>query len=289
MPEQKPAAEKPPAEKPAAPEPQPNMLERLWDFLVGIVVGLWNGFRAVVSAILETLVALFMLFTNTLRTLLPALSKVRHLDSEYNQRRKQDLIDMIERLDLTELQKSIVIDHWIDQINWSSNRANRERDVNELFRWWQIIFSASIPLLNSIEGVGVWLASVAGVFVAVITSVQQFRRPEERWRHYRTLAERYQNELWEFISLTGDDYQAIRNEAEKPHQEAFYKFTERMSHLKDEDLANFFSNVVPASKGKAAQQQENIAPYQATTVLADPQAAGGADAGAGGEEGEIPG
>ncbi|MBZ0309231.1 MAG: hypothetical protein K8I82_24410 [Anaerolineae bacterium] len=63
--------------------------------------------------------------------------------------------------------------------NWTNNRATRERDANEMIRWWQIILGVLIPLLINLGDteflyLGIscqTVASAAGIYVAILTAL----------------------------------------------------------------------------------------------------------------------
>ncbi len=85
-----------------------------------------------------------------------------------------------------------------------------------------------------------------GIFLAVVTGVYQFRRPEDRWRHYRIVHEKYLNELWEYVALSGN--YAPKEGQDPSHREMFVRFNERMTRIRREDLTEFFGHVFPPSK-----------------------------------------
>jgi uncharacterized membrane protein len=85
------------------------------------------------------------------------------------------------------------------------------------------------------------VASLAGALVTVLTAMQQFRRPEERWHHYRKLTERMQAEYWAFVNMDEEIYKGVLyDEQKKPKSRkdkavrsaAFQVFHERMTRLR---------------------------------------------------------
>lgn len=222
-----------------------------------------NWLAKIAQAVINAFEALLMLIVKTLTTVLPNSARLKSLDLEYNTRKKDELTKKATKLPLPETQKAILIDLWIEQINWASNRANRERDANEIIRWWQILLSASIPLITTMNQpvIGIqptaW-AGIAGAAVAVLTSLQQYRRPEERWRHYRIVTERYLVELWAFINLDTDIFvddqgRSIFADGETRYSPANYEkafdiFNERMRTIQREELSAFFSQIFPPSR-----------------------------------------
>ncbi len=246
----------PSGEPPVAAPTDGGRARYLWEQVKAFI----NFFWEIIKNIVYTLRATIFLFVNTLPVLLPSVVHTSSADTQYQQWLFKELETIVDELDLTPLQKRIIRENWISQMNWVENRATRERNANELIRWWQIILGVLIPVFIQIGLENV--ASVAGVFVAVITAVHQFRRPEDRWRHYRVLSERYQMEFWNYATLVQTEY------AGQTHQEAFPEFNERMNELRREDLTKFFGEVVPASRGAQAQELAMRAQNLLTSGLA---------------------
>ncbi len=237
-------------------------LSRLITWGVNLVKALWSVIEA-----------LLMMFVKTATTILPTSARLGDPDKVYNRETEDKMIQTTRGLGLDKEQEHVMISRWIDQITWVNNRANRERDANELIRWWQIILSASIPLIGLLPEMAAenktLLASLAGALVTVLTAMQQFRRPEERWQHYRTLAENMQTKFWDFISLNEETYKDILHDKDgKPkfappkyrpevYQAAFERFTQEMTRMRVDDVKVFFSQVVSSST--TAQTREEVA------------------------------
>jgi hypothetical protein len=221
------------------PAAQGTPVERIWAFIIGVFKFLWE----IIVALANMLRATLMLFINTPPVLLPSVVHTSAADAAYNQWLFDQLRKISTLLPLTELQRPVLEDNWFSQMQWVENRATRERNANELIRWWQIILGVLIPVFIQFDSPELRLAaSIAGVFVAVIVAVHQFRRPDERWRHYRMLSERYQMAFWDYVTLSGEDY------AGKTHAEVFDKFNEHMNALRRDDVSQFFGEIMPAAQ-----------------------------------------
>jgi hypothetical protein len=225
-----------------------------WRLLRNAGTFLWD----IVVQSARTLRALLFMIIKTPYMLLPSSATSTTVDEQYNRTMIDKLVTLVEQTDLKEngketIELRIVKDDWIGQIQWTNNRATRERDANELIRWWQIILGVIIPVVASTDFAGKDVfVSVAGIFIAILTAVYQFRRPEERWRHYRILTERYQNELRDYITLSDEHYKGFES-----HKDAFKTFNKRMTEIKEDDLMRFFGEVVPKTtfrNGKLEQQ-----------------------------------
>lgn len=205
--------------------------------------------------IVTTIRSLIMMLVKTPYFLLPSAAHASLADDEYNKILRTQLESAIERIKqlatvddgtafgvakgLTSQQIHAINNNWIEQINWTNSRANRERDANELMRWWQIVLGVLVPVLANLirnpEHANM-AVTVIGIALAAITGLYQFRRPEDRWRHYRGLHERYVNELWSFVTLSGD-YLEYGND----YQQAYREFNTRMYNIRREELGQFFS------------------------------------------------
>lgn len=214
-----------------------------------------------ISNTLRTIRGLWYLIIDTIRLMLPStVFTTKRSDDTYSDAMKRQFIELVEKhTTLEERDKGVILDNWIEQISWTNNRANRERDANELITWWQIILAALIPFFANltVENGGIngpLVVSTFGIFVTVLTGLSRFRRPDERWKHYRRLTEDYQRELWSFIALYGDKYKDHRDK-EYPHQAAYEVFSQSMNALRERDINTFFNEVVSKPLTEAEIQQ----------------------------------
>lgn len=196
--------------------------------------------------------------------------------TEQDDDKKRKWMDILDQLNLPPLDRSVV-DNWVNQLIWMDGRANRERAVNDLIRWWQVVLSVLIPVLISnadTRNLGIqnstW-ASVASLFVAIITAIYQFRSPDKYWRHYRILHETYLDELWSYIALSSDKYPPEKSSDDsngelipQTHQAAFKRFNTRMSAIRQDEVQRFFSEVA-FSNQKAIE--EALAKNQVTPMV----------------------
>jgi ABC-type multidrug transport system fused ATPase/permease subunit len=180
------------------------------------------------------------ILVDTVRLLIPSSVYTDRSDVALNNETYKTYTDVIGKINLSHDKKDVLLRNWLPQIEWTNNRANRDRDTNETIVWWQIIFAALIPFVASYEKFGgvdsKVIVSFFGIFVAVLTGILQFRRPEERWKHYRILTENYQQELWNYISLAGP-YRHMT------HNEGFREFHEKMSILRENEIRIFFREI----------------------------------------------
>ena len=232
----------------------------IWGLIVSIVTSLWLAIRTVanyiwdiIQSIFQAFKALLFLIFNTFTTLLPSAAFTTVNDDTYNKALIKKLEDLIMELPLDKHTQKIIVSNWLEQLGWTNGRATRERNANELIRWWQIILGVLIPVIANSQSnpetglitiIGIGLSkdvtvSTLGIFVAILTAVAQFRRPEERWRHYRLTTESYLNEIWAFISLSGKEYGPFTTHEDQ----AVKHFHDRMSQIRQEDTNKFFGEI----------------------------------------------
>ncbi|MBN8639467.1 MAG: DUF4231 domain-containing protein [Anaerolineae bacterium] len=222
---------------------QPNTKAKQDNWFGKILSFFWE----IIRTFFHTLRALIFLIVKTPYILLPSAAHTSIADTSYNKKMREDIGTVIDSLKLEDWQKQIISQNWLGQIEWTNDRSTRERDANEVIRWWQIILGVLIPVLTNLdfENKNAWV-SLAGISVAILTAIYQFRRPEERWRHYRVVTEQYLNELWSFVALSGDGYAEYR-QSDLDHKGAFVIFHARMTTIRQEDAAKFFGEVVKPS------------------------------------------
>ncbi len=215
-----------------------------------------------------------LLFSNTVSLLLPSpVISTQKQDNSYIKKMTATFQDVLKEQQpddhrLNKAQMEVITQNWIPQIEWTGNRANRERDANEMISWWQIILAAFIPFVASFETVAgirsTVIMAMLGIFVTILTGLLRFRRPEERWKHYRRLTENYQSELWNYITLTGP-YSGFES-----HKDAFINFNDKMTLLRENDVRVFLgevaSNTTPAEDTRKANEAAVFAQQNASNT-----------------------
>jgi hypothetical protein len=233
-----------------------------------IVKSVFDYLRDILNAVFGAILSIIIFIFQTPIIILPAITHTTRKDIIYNREQIDKLKKIIETdlKDLDDIQKKVIIEQWIDQYNWTNNRATRERDANEMIRWWQIILGVLIPLLINLGDteflyLGIscqTVASAAGIYVAILTAIYQFRRPEERWRHYRIVSENYLQEFWAYFALSQDIYvpnsEAFKEIQPITHKAAFSHFIARLNKIKNSEVQNFFSQVAPATTTPSKEQ-----------------------------------
>jgi hypothetical protein len=159
---------------------------------------------------------------------------------------------LVEDLELTPLQKQVLRQRWIDQVGWTSRRANRAHNRYLVLRVPTVVGGVLIPALITIllaagedktipwlfDMPVVWvrlLAFVTSLVVALAAASEETLNYGDHWRHYRKTAELLKSLGWQFLTLGG----TFRRYP--THAEAFVPFTERVEQLLSDDLEGFLS------------------------------------------------
>lgn len=224
------------------------------------------------ASLLQSVKYIVFLITNTTRLIMPSpIVSTQRSDDTYISETSKTFKEILDNkntaalqadgktqyvVDVDDTQRDIILKNWLPQIEWTNNRANRERDANELISWWQLVIGALIPFVATVQGpiifgiYGTTIVAVLGIFVTILTGLIRFRRPEERWKHYRRLTEDYQRELWNFISLNDPDYK------DSDHKAAFAKFNEKMTVLRQNDVRVFLGEVAVSTQNQTIVKPE---------------------------------
>ncbi len=167
---------------------------------------------------------------------------------------QNELRDLINSLDLTDVQKQMTISRWLDQLSWMEGRAAAARDWHYRLRLTTIAGGVLLPALVSLDLSTVASAGAAravtvgiSVMVALSAAVEEFFHYGERWRHYRRNAEHLKTEGWEFFQLA-DPYRRF-----KSHRDAHALFAGRVEDLLRQDIDQFVTTVArePSDEPKA--------------------------------------
>ncbi len=136
---------------------------------------------------------------------------------------RQEMGDLIDQLDLSDLHKQSLKRRWLDQVVWADKKADQCRRMHYRLRGTTIVGGVILPALVGLnfqlakenEILRTWFPYVPFVLsqvIAVSAAAEEFFRYGDRWREYRQLSEDLKAEGWQFLQLSGP-YQY------KPNQE----------------------------------------------------------------------
>jgi hypothetical protein len=170
--------------------------------------------------------------------------------SQYEKWLEEDLDHLISALDISELQKHSLRSRWLDQLLWMEKKAGQCQRWYYVLRLIAIIGGVIVPALvglnltsnqiaaTSIQGTTFGLSMI----VAISVATEEFFHFGERWRHYRSTAERLKIEGWQFFQLAGP-YQNF-----KDHTEAYSSFATRTESIHQQEVDVYVSEVVKERK-----------------------------------------
>ncbi|MEL6494314.1 MAG: DUF4231 domain-containing protein [Cyanobacteria bacterium J06623_7] len=163
----------------------------------------------------------------------------------YRDRVKQEMNSLIEKIELSDLQRQFMKSRWLSQMLWLESRAQQNRNRYYLLRLLTIIGGVIVPALvslninaHNVQAIMGWIAFALSQVVAISAAVEEFFHYGERYRHYRNTAELMKIEGWQFFQLGG----AYRNSLS--HAEAYVDFAERVENIMQRDVKGYLSEVV---------------------------------------------
>src|SRR5919197_20053 len=166
--------------------------------------------------------------------------------SSYEKWLKDDLDQLISALDISELHKHSLRSRWLDQVLWVEKKASHCQRWYYILRLIAIVGGVIVPALVGLNLANNQFASgfvqgttfVLSMIVAICVATEEFFHFGERWRHYRSTAERLKIEGWQFFQLAGP-YQNF-----KDHNEAYSSFATRTESIHQQEVDVYVTEVV---------------------------------------------
>lgn len=194
---------------------------------------------------------------NIPKSVIPVPSTIKDERSAYEKSSKDNLKQLINDLELTELHKQSLRSRWLDQVSWMGKKARHCQRWYYILRLIAIIGGVIVPTLVGLNLVGNQFAAdiVKGItfglsmIVAISLATEEFFHFGERWRHYRSTAERLKIEGWQFFQLAGP-YQDF-----KTHEEAYSIFATRTESIHQQEVDVYITEV--AKEKKKEQEAKN--------------------------------
>lgn len=143
--------------------------------------------------------------------------------------------EMIEQVELTELDKSIMRGRWANQTSWFSSKALESKRRMHIFRVVVIVGGVLLPALSVLPdtapvGIAQWGTPLVSFIVAATAGLEGFFRYSDNYYQYRESAELLKIEGWSFLALSGE-YGRYNT-----HQAAFEKFSQRVEDVIRRDV-----------------------------------------------------
>lgn len=134
---------------------------------------------------------------------------------------------------------------WLDQVTWMEAKASKSQRLYYRLRLVTIVGAVTVPALvalNTLDGwpgdaaqIGTWIVSLV---VAVSAAVEGFFQFGQRWRSYRSDAERLKAEGWLYLELAGP-YAS----ADESHNDMYRTFVGRVEELIQKDVDTYITEV----------------------------------------------
>jgi hypothetical protein len=178
---------------------------------------------------------------------------------------KEDWGQLINALELSELHKHSLRSRWLDQVLWMGKKASQCQRWHYILRLVAIIGGVLVPATVGLNPAAFGPAGDDNTFsaslyssitfglsmmVAISVATEEFFHFGERWRHYRSTAERLKIEGWQFFQLAGP-YQDF-----KKHTEAYPSFATRTESMFQQEVDVYITEIAKEKK-KEEQQAEN--------------------------------
>lgn len=142
-------------------------------------------------------------------------------------------------------QRDFIECRWLDQLSWMEAKASESQRFYYRLRLITIVGAVIVPALvalNTLDGwpgdaaqIGTWIVSLV---VAVSAAVEGFFQFGQRWRNYRSTAERLKTEGWLYLELAGP-YAATG----ASHNDMYRTFVSRVEELIQKDVDAYITEV----------------------------------------------
>lgn len=163
---------------------------------------------------------------------------------------KQEMGNLIDMIELSDLQKRFMKSRWLDQVLWLESRATKSRSRHYSLRLITIIGGVIVPALVSVNSANVrniqlrelfgWTAFGLSQAVAISAAVEELFHYGENYRRYRNSAEAMKIEGWQFFQLSGPYKEATT------HQEAYAVFASSVENIIQKDVEGYISQATQA-------------------------------------------
>ena len=157
--------------------------------------------------------------------------------NSYQEYIKKELTELINKLDLSDLQKQFMKSRWLDQILWLENQAGKTKKWSTRLRLMTIVGGVVIPALVSLnfnkddvsKYIG-WTTFGLSQMVAISAAVEEYFGFKDKHILYRQTVESLKSEMWKFVQLTGS-YQQYPD-----HKQGYPTFAFRVEKFIQKDV-----------------------------------------------------
>jgi hypothetical protein len=152
---------------------------------------------------------------------------------------------LIDAAQLDDRQREFLKLRWLDQLTWMESKAGKAQRFYYSLRLVTIVGAVVVPALvavSSLDGwegdaaqIGTWIVSLV---VAVSAAVEGFFQFGQRWRNYRSTAERLKTEGWLYLQLAGP-YAS----SDGSHGDTYRTFASRVEDLIQKNVTVYITEV----------------------------------------------
>lgn len=196
--------------------------------------------------------------------------------ASYQDSLKQEMTDIIAKLELPELYKRSLEARWLDQVLWMDRRADQCRRWHYRLRLTTIIGGVILPALVSISlsddrvnaNIRQWTAFGAfglSQVVAISAAIEEFCRFGDRWRQYRQTVETLKTEGWQYLQSSGTYQKSGKYLQSHKHLDNFPVFAARVESVIQKDVQVYITEVI---KERYAGEEKQVLEKYSPEVLA---------------------
>ncbi|OKH10770.1 DUF4231 domain-containing protein [[Limnothrix rosea] IAM M-220] len=181
----------------------------------------------------------------------------------------QDSLEpVIDKLDLTERQKSFIKGRWLDQLIYADKRASRDQKKYFRLRMVTIVGGVIVPALvslNNLENTKLrnaigWVTFATSLTVAISAAVEEFFQYGESYRRFRNTAEGMKIEGWSFFQLSGPYEDATS------HAAAYKTFATHVENIIKKDVEGYNAEMMQKKELEQEEETPQIVTQSVQTV-----------------------
>jgi hypothetical protein len=173
------------------------------------------------------------------------------MSRSYADQQRSTFEGLIDAATLDERQREFLKLRWLDQLLWMEGKASKAQWFYYRVRLVTIIGAVVVPglvPLTTLDGsagsaaqIATWIVSLV---VAISAAVEGFFQFGQRWRNYRSTAERLKIEGWLFFQRAGP-YAAVDGQ----HVDAFGTFAIRVEDIIQKEVESYITDVATEKQG----------------------------------------
>jgi Protein of unknown function (DUF4231) len=178
------------------------------------------------------------------------------LSESYSDQQRRTFEGLIEDATLDERQRQFLRLRWLDQLLWMEGKAKKAQWFYYRVRLVTIIGAVIVPglvPLSTLDGrpgraaqIATWIVSLV---VAISAAIEGFFQFGQRWRNYRSTAERLKIEGWLFFQRAGP-YEST----EEKQIDAFGLFVTRVEELLQKEVEAYITDVATEKQGASGSK-----------------------------------